>query len=361
MSALQAGRMPRYCTLDFIRCDRGHMHVCTPITDDIAERLFSVLLSSVYRKNSLTAMQLARCRPTIMSALQRCITRGSPIQITVLAFPFKVPNPAKVGARTLPDFAELAAIRQCLKLRAAIQCIYPPGLEYHILHDGPLIADVFGIETDEVRQYQTYFSKLVEMVAPDFIRCHDFGALQQQSALDPSGSIEELRFNAERWFRESRGTAEWKNAFRKTLGMINLREFPAKPVADLLRHGTVGRLPFGWEHIEHRVHTAMAQYHVADAIIHQFDPRPSCFPDAIHATTQERQGRLSLWMVRRGQSLLPWHGVGCLDERGRAQVVHAIRVRDRVDYQPLFVQGETTPFVYHKGNKSADLGLERLQ
>lgn len=33
-------------------------------------------------------------------------------------------------------------------------------------------------EIDEVLQYQTYFSKLVEMIAPDFVRCHDFDALQ---------------------------------------------------------------------------------------------------------------------------------------------------------------------------------------
>ena len=337
------------------------MHVCTTIAGDIAERLFSVLLSSAYRKNSLTAMELSRCRPTIMSALQRCIGRGSPIQITVLAFPFKVPNPAKVGARTLPDFAELAAIHQCLKLRAAIQCVYSPGLSYHILHDGPLIADTFGVEIDEVRQYQTYFSKLAEKVAPGFIRCYDFEVLQQQSALDPSEAIEELRFIAKRWFWERHGTAEWKAAFCKTLGMINLREIPVKQVADLLRHATVGRLPFGWEHIEQRVHSAMTQYHVADAIIHQFDPRSSCFPDAIHATTQERPGRLALWTVRRGQSLLPWHGVGCLDERGRARVLHAIQVRERGNYHPVFVQGETTPFVYREGNGPTDCQFERLQ
>jgi Pyoverdine/dityrosine biosynthesis protein len=360
MPVLQAGADAPILARRFL-CRANPMHVCTAIADDIAERAFSVLLSSAYRKNSLTAMELSRCRPTIMSALQRCIRRGSPIQITVLAFPFKVPNPAKVGMRTLPDFAELAAIHQCLKLRAAIQCVYSPGLSYHILHDGALIAETFGVEIDEIYRYQTYFSKLAESVAPGFIRCHDFDALQQQSALDPSQSTEELRFIAERWFRERHGTAEWKAAFRKTLGMINLREIPANQVADLLRHAIVGRLPFGWEHIEQRVHTAMTQYYVADAIIHQFDPRPCCFPDAIHATTQERPGRLALWTVRRGQSLLPWHGVGCLDESGRARVLHAIEVGERGNYHPVFLNSETTPFVYRENNAPADCGFQGLQ
>jgi hypothetical protein len=333
-------------------------HVCTPRVDDLVEKVLSVLLSSAYRKNSLTAMHLTGCRPAMMSALRRCIGRALPIALTVLAFPFKVPNPAKVGDRKLPDFA---AIRQCLKLSAAIQRIYPPGLAFHILHDGRLMADVFELKIEEVRAYETYFSKLVEMLAPDVIRCHDFGTLQQRSALDPSGATEKLRFAAERWFQERRGTPEWNIAFRRTLGMINLRKFPAKQVFDLLRYAAAGRLPSGWEKTEQQVFTAMKKYYVADAIIHRFDPRPLCFPDAIQATTQDRQGRLALWMVRRGQSLLPWHGVGCFDEFGRAQVVHAIEIRDREDYCPVFVRNETTPFVYHKGKGPADRGFEFCQ
>jgi pyoverdine/dityrosine biosynthesis protein Dit1 len=336
------------------------MHLSLPVPDEIAAKVLSVLLSSVYRKNSLTAMHLSRCRLVLMAALSRRIRHSLPIQITVLAFPFKVPNPAKVGGRIMPDFAELAAIRRILKLRTAIQHVYPPGLEYHILHDGHLIAGIFGVETDEVRQYQKYFCELVKMVAPDCIRCHDFGSLQRQCGLEWSRSLEELQVVAARWFRDHTDTLEWRSAFRKTLGMINLREFPAQTVADLLDHATVGRLPSGWQHIEDRVHSAMVQYHVADAIIHQFDPRSMCFPDAIHATTQERQGRLALWMVRRGQSLLPWHGVGCLDERGQVQVVSAIKVLDRGHYEPVFVYGENTPFAYRKGHGSAGINFAGL-
>ena len=300
-------------------------------------------------------MQLPRCRPAIVSALQRCITRGSAIQITVLAFPFKVPNPAKVGARKLPDFAELAAIHQCLKLRTAIQRIYPPGLEYHILHDGPLMANVFDVEMDEVRAYEAYFSKLVEMLAPDCVCCHDFGELQLRSLLDPSGSIEELRFNAERWFQENRGTAEWTTAFRKTLGMINLRELPVEPVADLLRHATIGRLPSEWEHIEHRVYTAMVRYHVADAIIHQFDPRPSCFPrrNSRHNPGSEMPAR-------------PLDGASRTKHAAVARSWMPRRERTRAGYpcRPgprRLSPNENTPFVHSKGNKRADIGIEFVQ
>ena len=83
-----------------------------------------------------------------------------------------------------------------------------------------------------------------------------------------------------------------------------------------MRHAPTGSLPSGFECVERRVHRAMVGYYVQDAVIHQFDPRPHCFPDAIHATTQNRPGRLSLWLVRRGRSLLPWHGSDVLTTAG---------------------------------------------
>jgi hypothetical protein len=316
---------------------------------DAAERVLSVLISSTYRKNSLAQMNLAECRSAILAALRRCTKREAPVQLTVLAFPFKVPNPAKVGARRLPDFAEFAAIRHFCLLREAIQRVYPPGLEFHILHDGSLIGEVFGISPQEVRRYEAYFGKLVERAqATDFIRCQDFSGLQRHAALDPADSTGRLRLAAEQWWQGQRGTSEWKLSFWKTFGMMNLREIPATLVVKLMVQARLGRLPAGYERLERRVHSAMQQYHVKDAIIHQFDPRPLCFPDAIHATTQPRRGRLSIWMVRRGQSLLPWHGVGCLDDRGRARVLHAVDVLDRPNWRSVSAADEQTPFVYRQ-------------
>ncbi len=330
------------------------MHAPSILGFDSAERVFSIIISGAYRKNSLARMNLAKCRPEMLSTLERCTKRGSPVQLTLLAFPFKVPNPAKVGERRLPDFAELAAIGHLATLRDSIQSVYPPGLEFHILHDGSLIADVFGIDLQEVRQYEFYFAELVTKArASNFIRCHDFAALQRHCALDPCSSIERLRSAAERWWRERRGTIEWRRSFQKTLGMINLRKFPASTAVTLMKHGALGSLPPGYESVEHRVLSAMVHYRIQDAIIHQFDPRPHCFPDAIHATTQDRPGRLSLWLVRRGRSLLPWHGVGCFDDRGRAQVVHAVDIFDRPNYRAEFIACEETPFAHKKLKPSA--------
>jgi len=331
------------------------MHAPASLPDaNVAERVLSVLISSAFRKNSLPQLNLAECGPAMLSTLQRRIKCGHPVQLTLLAFPFKVPNPAKVGARTLPDFAEFAAIQQFCRLRDAVQRVYPPGLELHILHDGSLIGDVFGIELQEIRRYEASFAQLVALArATDVVRCEDFNRLQRTAALDPAEAMERLQSAAEQWWREQRGTAEWKLTFSKTLGMLNLRALSAALVADLMAHARCGQLPSGHEALEARVHAAMVRYHVQDAVIHQFDPRPLCFPDAIHATTQPRCGRLAIWMVRRGQSLLPWHGVGCLDARGRARVAPAVDVFGRDDYRPISCADEDTPFVHRQSIRSA--------
>jgi hypothetical protein len=293
-------------------------------------------------------MNFANCRQAMLHSLQCCIQSERPIQLTLMAFPFKVPNPAKAGERKLPDFAELAAIYHLRSLYEAVQAAYPPGLELHILHDGSLIGDIFGIGLQEIREYEAYFSSLVKLAqASNFIRCHDFVVLQRLSNLDPGSSIEQLQLAAERWLAERRGTDEWRRIFHKTLGMINLREFSTSQVAALMSESSLGRLSPGYANLQHRVHEAMVQYRVKDTIIHQFDPRPHQFQDAIHTTTQDRPGRLAIWLVRRGRSLLPWHGVGCLDSRGLAEVVHATDICDG-NYYPEFIPGEKTPFVYRK-------------
>ena len=346
----------------FAKPDTEHILKCATEERTAAERVFSVLISGAHRRNSLEKMRLAECRPAMMAALRRCTKHDSPIQLTVLAFPFKTPNSAKVGTRTLPDFAEFAAIRRWCVLRDAIRKVYPPGLQLHILHDGLLIADVVGIGAREVRQYEKYFAELVEIAgASDFIQCHDFGTLQLYGGLDPSAALEQLQSDAETWWHCHRGTAEWRLRFRKTLGMMNLRELSPTLVAALLHHARDGRLPPDCALLESRVHEAMIQYHVKDAVIHRFDPRPRCFPDAIHATTQDRPGRLSLWTGRRGRSLLPWHGVGCLDERGRPQIMHAVEVINSSDYRPLFIAGEDAPFVYQKSTMLAQLNAGAIQ
>lgn len=321
----------------------------------VAERVLQLLSSSRYRKGSLEQMDFTRCRSQLLATLRRCTRAGAPVQLTLMAFPFKVPNPAKVGARTLPDLAELTAIRWCQALAARVTEIYSPGLRLEIIHDGALIADVFGVGLAEVRGYEEYFGRLIRAAgAEGTIRRHDFDLLQRRTGLDPSTALDHLREEAVHWWRSSRHSPGWGACFSKTLGMLQLRDLSPREAAGLLQAGARGSLPPEYAAVERRVQEAMIAYRLKNSVIHCFDPRPASFPDAIHATTRVQPGRLALWLVRRGSGLLPWHGVGVVDDAGWVRVALAEQVAGRPDMGAVVLPGEDTPFCYAPRNRPTD-------
>jgi Pyoverdine/dityrosine biosynthesis protein len=318
-----------------------------PTVGGIAERLLALLTSSAVRKGSLKKMQFQRCRADLLRAIDRCVRADKSVQLTLMAFPFKVPNPAKVGPRRMPDLAELAALAQLQQLHRKIKSIYPPGLEIHIIHDGAYIAAVFGVTLDEVYGYERYFSRMVDALDGErFLHMHDIQTLAHLAGYTNVGQqAGRLRRAIPDW---PRGSQEWRERFSKTLGMMNLRGFPADEVSRLLDHAGSGRLPAGYDDLERQVRMASLRYYLRDALLDAIDPLPACFPDAIHVTTQCRPGRLAIWMVGRGCSLLPWEGVGVIDGAGKWEVALAREVLGNPKYREVFLDGEDTPFCYEE-------------
>jgi hypothetical protein len=273
-----------------------------------------------------------------------------------MAFPFKVPNAAKVGLRRMPDLAELAALVRLHNLNAKVKSVYPPGLEIHIIHDGSYIADVFGVTLEEVRSYERYFAHLVRAIdAGAFLHLHDLHALWdvctsvlQQRATRPHEATLERRLNRQ----------EWTKRFSKTFGMLNLRSLPIGEVCRLLDYASSGHLPPAYGDLEQSVNVAMQRYYERDSLLHDCDPRPVCFPDAIHVSTQCRSRRLAIWLVSRGNSLLPWHGVGVIQHTGKWSVALARDVLANPSYQPVFLGTEDVPFLYRQ---VADVQMSRSQ
>lgn len=321
-----------------------------PAIRRIAETLLALLTSSAVRKGSLEEMQFRRCRTDLLRTIDRCVRADKPVQLTLMAFPFKVPNPAKVGPRRMPDLAELAALVRLHQLHLKTKSIYPPGLEIHIIHDGSYIGPVFGVTLEEVCGYERYFSGLVDALGRErFIHTHDFQALSRAAGFgNPGQRAARLRVSIRDWRRNTHGSEEWTERFIKTLGMINLRSLSVREVIRVLDHARSGRLPPEHCDLEWRVRIAMLRYYLHDSLLHALDPRPACFPDAIHVTTQCRPCRLAIWMVSRGRSLLPWHGVGVIDRAGKWGVALAREVLWNPSYRPVFLDSEDTPFCYRQ-------------
>ncbi len=321
----------------------------TPSSSNIPVRLLALLTSSAVRKGSLEKMQFGRCLPDLLRAIDRRVQTDRPVQLTLMAFPFKVPNAAKVGPRRMPDLAELAALVRLHRLNEKAKSIYPPGLEIHVIHDGSYIAEMFGVTLEEVRCYESYFAHLVRALdANAFLYQHDFQDLLDACISEPRQQAAHLREATLDWRRSARDTPEWTDWLSKTLGMINLRSLPVGEVCRLLDHATSGQLPPEYRDLERSVHVAMLRYYARDSLLHACDPRPLCFPDAIHVTTQCRPGRLAIWLVSRGRSLLPWHGVGVIDRSEKWSVALAREVLGNPSYQPVFLEGEDTPFFYRQ-------------
>jgi hypothetical protein len=141
------------------------------------------------------------------------------------------------------------------------------------------------------------------------------------------------------------------DSLRKTLGMLNLRDIPVASLASLMNdasgdRGDATTLAHMDDALRQRLLQAMARYAWLDAFLHRFDPRPSAFPDAVHATTKSQPGRLALWLVRRGRGILPWHGVGVLRPNGHVSVEYASEIAASNTFRPIFYEAEATPFFY---------------
>lgn len=339
------------------RTDSSAPGVVPASLPDLADRLFRLITAGTYRKGSLTGADSELLFQSMYPALLRRVRLGEPIQLTLMAFPFKVPNPAKTGDRRLPDLAELAAVHRLRDLSRRVRSVWPAGLRIEIIHDGRLLGELFGLSLDEVVAYEKYFSRLICLAgADDDIVCHDFTSLQQATGLTPDSDARAgLEREAFEWWHAARGTPGWSECFRKTLGMMNLRSLPREVAGGVLGSARVGHLPDCHAHLERQIHRAMMAYHAKDAIIHRFDPRPVAFPDAIHATTRRQPGRLALWLIRRGQGLLPWHGAGVMDSGGTARVMLASEIARRSNLRPIFLAGEDTPFCFGAEHQTEQL------
>ena len=291
----------------------GHDAAVRPSCGDTTDDVLRILLSSRFRKGSLEAMDVdafvARARPL----LDATVRRGAPVRLTVVAFPFKVPNPDAVGSRTLPDLAEAAALRRFVALDAAVRSVYPPGIEVVVIHDGTWIGPCLGVAVEHACAYTEYFARMVDLAG--------LGSLVRTVHLLDVLPHEARELGSSCVRADGDCSIVDPSLVRKTLGLLDVQK-----VEDVER--------------------AARTYAALDAIRRRFDPRPVLFPDAIHVATGMRPGRLALWLVRRGDSMLPWYGVGVLDARGHASVKPLRHVERVGGYEAVHLDGETTPFCY---------------
>ena len=339
---------------DLLRAGALRLPAATYGRVDPAELVLGVFMSSAYRKGSLARAQLDRQRTVLLHTLRRHTAVGRPVELTLMAFPFKAPNPHKVGARRLPDLAEYAALHRLDQLRQAVRAVYEPGLRLHLILDGAALAPIVGITAEEAKAYGLYLRDLMrDAGVADFIELHDFTALLEDGSWDLGAERQRLNRLARIRHSALTGSDEWVEDYRRMLGMINLRDMSGAAVGAAMDQARHGRLSPEHTELDARVQSAMVEYRTFDLLVHELDPRSRHFPLAIHATTQERPGRLAIWIVQRGRSHLPWHGVGAVDEHGKVRIGPLSEFVAAGGYEPVCLAGEDTPFLYRRPPETA--------
>lgn len=104
-----------------------------------------------------------RCVAAHWERVARFVSRGTPVDFALPAFPGKSPNKAKVIG-VAPDMAEQLSLAFLRKICEQIQEIYDPGARIIICSDGHVFSDLVGIPDSDISLYQTALKTMIEEV-----------------------------------------------------------------------------------------------------------------------------------------------------------------------------------------------------
>lgn len=311
------------------------------------ECILKILTSNRFRKGSLNKVDFKYYRHSIFQLIRRRVRKNEPLQITLLACPFKVPNPRKVLSRVTPDLAEIGMLIKLNELNSVIKHIYPPGVEITIIHDGLFYNKPFNVTRDKVLLYRKLFQSWIKYLDLDFATSLDLIDLfgEAYPKFDLNKAKLKAKKHLKKWMYEEEYKQERHECFKLTLNEMWLpkysREDFIKSIEEYENFGFIKD-----KEIERQVWNSVFIYKQNEIVLYHNDPRPILFPQAIHASAKYRVGRLSLWLIRSGHAILPWHGVGILRKDGIISVGYEPYLRKSDSFQPVYLEREETQFFY---------------
>lgn len=120
--------------------------------------------------------------PEHLAHLAHYIMLRKPLQLILVAFPFKSPNHDKKTIADLPDMAERKSLEYLQSMLNDIRKVYSPGAHLTIFCDGMPFAPFFNVTTRQVLAYEEALKKLVSDL-PD-ITLHTSSDFITQHGLD---------------------------------------------------------------------------------------------------------------------------------------------------------------------------------
>lgn len=124
--------------------------------------------------------------------IQGFVSRGKPIEFSMLGYPFKSMNNRDKVLGTLPDLGEQLSIENFGRFNAQIQQVYSPGVQLHLISDGLVFNDLMDVPESTVDQYREVVMDMSAGLPISWYQARDFypgksDATMRQKVMDQFG------------------------------------------------------------------------------------------------------------------------------------------------------------------------------
>lgn len=327
---------------------------------DVAAALHRMLTRSRFLKGSRSCYPL----DTAIGQVVPFVERGQPVMIMVSGFPFKQHDNGLKAAGAHPDLAELGGLIRLRELHQAFAALYPPGLRVVVLADGGYARPRAWSEVQRYRRGVQRYAQLVGVgdivefrdqnrYVAGLLGEHGWGERERirtwvrgviEMLVGPPRSLDEAG-GADRRVAESfsphllAGVPSFQHI---VCSLVYSVPVPAPHGVDPLRWGCevlaepdlVEDPALPGELVRARRAVLGSAWrnavdHLAAAVADNAVGVSGRYPLHVRlATVASRQG-CSGFSYLGGSTLLPWHGTGCLDGRGRVCADFLISLLDR--------------------------------
>jgi hypothetical protein len=300
-------------------------------------------------------------RTQAIPAIRRLTKAGAPVRVYVRGFPFKQYDNGLKAAGPLPDLAEAAALVRLRELQRAFTELYPPGLRITVLADGgyyrPRQAADLARYHDELARLVTLTGTagFLEIRAQDDVLATAMGheawhrrnewvkrtADRIATSIQPGHARHDAALATNQLHRlglATPGVPRFDAIFRSLLYSVPVPgdggpEWASRVLSaawDLrapppLRMARLAVRERAWQDAIRYIATA-----TVDERLGALDSLP---PHVRLVTAAPRTGAFGFTYLG-GSTLLPWHGTGFLDARGRVGVDFLVALRSRA-YVPV--------------------------
>jgi hypothetical protein len=313
-----------------------------------SERILEIISNARYRKGRRSHIEYEKFKECFLNAVNRCVTKGKPIEIIIPSFTFKFTHPLKTNS-TRADMAEAASLSKLHELCDQIKSIYPKGATIYIARDGRLYSDIFGRSTAAADKYGADLQTMINRLGYS----NEIKILDIKTALEKqpdylaaySRAFQEVK---DVILNPGEKTGEISALYGSAAANLETGNIPTNMVERIFSLPKNQLIPdeiIAKAHIEGRAKKAVQEYLTRNRTIEILDLYSRMRPDAVRGSVHIGAGKLPLQLNRQKTQLFPWMGVAVLDGRG-ATVRYEGELRDNPQYIPVYLKGQKAPFYY---------------